>query len=751
MELIKSDVTVVGGGIAGICAAIAAARHGLKVSLINDRPVLGGNASSEVRVHINGSTYLGNSPSYYAREGGIVEELKLKVFHYNPFYNKKLMLSISDTVLLDMVYAEPGISLFLNTCVHETGMENDRIQWVEGLQLASERKFRFESPYFIDCSGDGIVGYQAGAHFRWGREAREEFHESLAPEVSDHYVMGDTILFQARDAGFAVPYKRPEFAYDVTKLSFFESIRKGLNHRGLPRKINGIGGLWWLEYGGHIDTIKDNEDIALELRKLVYGIWDYIKNSGEFDDVDNLILDYVCPIPGKRESRRFIGDYMLTQNDLANKPAFEDAVAVGGWAMDLHAAKGIYDEGPATAWNFVPGLYNIPFRSLYSRNIPNLLFAGRNMSATHVAFGSTRVMATCGCMGQAVGAAASLCSKYGVDPAALVHEHMPELQAMLLRDGQTIVGLRETLDPYFADGVSIRASSQRSYSNELPSEAVQLERGLCLVLPIGTNEAESVRIKIRNGSAHTETLQVKLMGGERKETYIPDYEIKSCNVEIAGGHDGWITLSLGCKKPADDKVYIVLEENPVLSVYCNEERITGAVSFHYRPEEPGKLKRFNRSICFKDLLPVQPMYDPGNVLNGYSRPHGVPNVWASDRTEGQAWLEMSFAAPRDLDEIHLVFNSRLDLEHFDGPIETLIRDYDVILTLEDNSEERVEVKGNYLTLNKHKVNARRVTRIRLLFRATHGSPYFEVFAVKLFAPSVGIEQKTNFLWKKGSV
>ncbi|MEK3943701.1 FAD-dependent oxidoreductase [Paenibacillus sp. FSL H3-0310] len=736
MELIKADVTVVGGGIAGICAAIAAARQGLQVSLINDRPVLGGNASSEVRVHINGSAYLGNSPSYYAREGGLVEELKLKIFHYNPLYNKKLMLSLSDTVLLDMVYAEPNISLFLNTCVHETGMENGRIKWVEGLQLASERKFRFESRTYIDCSGDGVVGYQAGALFRWGREAKHEYKEELAPEVADHYTMGDTILFQARDVGYSVPYKRPGFAYDITKLAFFDSIRKGLNHRAFPRKINGLGGLWWLEYGGHMDIIKNNEDIALELRKLVYGIWDYLKNSGEFDDVDNLILDYVCPIPGKRESRRFIGDHMLSQNDLTAKPHFEDAVSVGGWYMDLHANKGIYDEGPATAWNFVPGLYNIPFRSLYSRNIPNLMFAGRNISATHVAFGSTRVMATCGCMGQAVGTAASLCSKYEVDPAAIVEAHMGELQALLLRDGQTIVGLQEELDPYFADGLTIRASSQRSYDNLHPTEEISLEKGLCLVLPIQTSVAESVRFKIKNSSKHSETLHVKLFGGERKENYIPTSELRDYHLVITAGHDDWITLDLDCKKPADDKIYIILEGTASLAIYGNEEKLTGAASFHYRPEEPSRLKKFNKSICFKDLVPAQNMYSPENVVNGYSRPYGQPNGWISEHSEGQEWLEFCFASPKNLDEIHLVFNSQLDLEHFNDPIESLIQDYDMTLTLEDGTERTIITRGNYLTLNKHKIDANGVTRIRINFGATYGSPYFEVFAVKLFAPKI---------------
>lgn len=735
MELIKSDVTVVGGGIAGVCAAIAAARHGLQVSLINDRPVLGGNASSEVRVHINGSAYLGNSPSYYAREGGLVDELKLKIFHYNPLYNKKLMFSISDMALLDMVYGEPNISLFLNTCVHETGMENGRIKWVDGLQLASERKFRFESPTFIDCSGDGVVGYQAGALFRWGREAKHEFNEDLAPEVADHYTMGDTILFQARDVGYPVPFKRPDFAYDITKLSFFESIRKGLNHRAIPRKINGLGGLWWLEYGGHLDIIKNNEDIALELRKLVYGIWDYIKNSGQFDDVDQLILDYVCPIPGKRESRRFIGDYMLSQNDLTTKPHFEDAVSVGGWYMDLHAAKGIYDDGPATAWNFVPGLYNIPFRSLYSGNIPNLMFAGRNISATHVAFGSTRVMATCGCMGQAVGTAASLCFKYGVDPTAIGKDYMGELQALLLRDGQTIVGLKEEVDPYFAEGLIVRASSQRSFVNENPTEAIPLEKGLCLALPIQTNSGESVQIKVKNGSEQMESLRVKLFGGEWKENYIPVHELKSCSIDIVSGYDDWIILDLDCKKPADDKIYIVLEGSVSLAVYCNDEKFTGAVSFHYRTEEPAKLKKFNKSICFKDLLPAQNMYDPLNVINGYSRPYGLPNGWISERTVGQEWLEFTFTEPKNLDEIHLVFNSQLDLEHFDDPIGPLIKDYAFTLIFGDRTEREIKVRGNYLTLNKHKVDAKGVARIRFDFTATYGSPYFEVFAVKMFAPN----------------
>lgn len=398
--------------------------------------------------------------------------------------------------------------------------------------------------------------------------------------------------------------------------------------------------------------------------------------------------------------------------------------------MDLHANKGIYDEGPATAWNFVPGLYNIPFRSLFSRNIPNLMFAGRNISATHVAFGSTRVMATCGCMGQAVGTAAALCVKYDTDPAAIVKAHMGELQAQLLRDGQTIVGLHEPLDPYFADGLTIRASSQQSYEQLHPTEEISLENALCLVLPIQTSLVESVQIKIKNRSEQSEMLQVKLFGGDRKENYIPTSELKGYNLLISAGHDDWITLDLSCKKPEDDKIYIVLEGTADLTVHSNEEKMTGAVSFYYRPEEPSRLKKLNKSICFKDLIPSQDMYNPANVVNGFSRPYGLPNGWISERIEGQEWLEFGFANPKNLDEIHLVFNSQLNLEHFDDPIEPLIQDYNVTLTLENGTKSEIKVRGNYLSLNKLQVHAQGVTQIRFDFCATYGSPYYEVFAVK---------------------
>ena len=196
IERITSDLTVIGGGIAGMCAAIAAARKGLKVALVNDRPVLGGNASSEIRVSINGAAYNGNSPSVYAREGGIVEEIKLRIVRYGCLYNEKLATPMMDAAYFDMVYNEPNISLFLNTVIHNVSIDNGEVKEVFGVMLGSQRELVFESALCADCSGDGIVGYKAGAHYMWGRESKEQFNESLAPEQADSYVLGDTMLFR---------------------------------------------------------------------------------------------------------------------------------------------------------------------------------------------------------------------------------------------------------------------------------------------------------------------------------------------------------------------------------------------------------------------------------------------------------------------------------------------------------------------------------------------------------------------------
>ncbi len=443
---LDADVVVVGGGMAGVCAAIAAARNGASVVLIQDRPVLGGNSSSEIRMHIVGADCHGSRNDTDARETGILEELRLECAVRNP----QRSASMWDLLLYEWVKREPNIVLLLNTsCIGVKMASENLIDAVIALRNSTEDLFTVRGKVFIDCSGDGRLGAEAGAEFRKGREGRDEFGESLAPPKPDNKTMGSSILFITRKHDRPMPFKPPNW------------IRKFPRCEDLPYRAHSSWeyGYWWVEWGGELDTIKDNERIRDELLAIALGVWDHIKNSGLHPESENWALEWIGFLPGKRESRRFIGDYILTQHDLQRGEVFEDGVAYGGWPIDLHPPEGIDTKEPPNIAVKVP-LYNIPFRCLYSRNIDNLLFAGRNISATHVAFGSTRVMGTCSVMGQAVGTAAALCVRYNCTPRELGKEAIKDLQQLLLKQDAYIIGVSNS-DPYdLARMAEVKASSE---------------------------------------------------------------------------------------------------------------------------------------------------------------------------------------------------------------------------------------------------------------------------------------------------
>lgn len=269
--------------------------------------------------------------------------------------------------------------------------ENRNIRSVTGWMMGSERRIRYESPIFLDCTGDGLIGFLAGARYRLGREASREYGEEWAPEVADDITLGSTLLFYTKDAGRPVKFVPPSFAKDITQTQI--PIKRVIR--------SGDSGChyWWIEWGGERDTVHDNERIRDELWSVIYGIWDYIKNSGRFE-AESMTLEWVGSIPGKREYRRFVGDYVLNQNDVIGQAPFRDRIAFGGWSIDLHPPQGMYAAESGSKHMHADGVYHIPYRSLYSANVSNLLFAGRNVSASHVAFGTTRVMATCAVMGK---------------------------------------------------------------------------------------------------------------------------------------------------------------------------------------------------------------------------------------------------------------------------------------------------------------------------------------------------------------
>ncbi len=442
---LQTDLLVAGGGLAGVCAAIAAARHGAKVVLVQDRSRLGGNSSSEVKMHVVGANCHTGRPGW--REGGLIEELRLADAVNNP----QRCWELWDLLLYDKVMSEPNITLLLETAVFAATVNDGRMTEAMARCDKSEHLYRIRAKLFCDCTGDSRLALEAGAEMRNGREGRAEFGESLAPEQPDNRTLGSSILFTSRLHHNPMPFNPPAWARKIRKDQL------------LHRPINSWEyGYWWIEWGGTQDIIADNERIRFELLSIVMGVWDYIKNSGEFPDSKFWAMDWVGMMPGKRGSRRLIGDYILKQQDLISG-GFADAVAIGGWPMDGHPPEGF--DRPDLPPNTVlrpPEVYDIPLRSLYSRNISNLMMAGRNISASYVAFTSARVMATCAAEGQAIGTAAALAIETGRLPRELAHDprQVARLQQMLLRDDQTIKGLGNQDPRDLAREATVTASAE---------------------------------------------------------------------------------------------------------------------------------------------------------------------------------------------------------------------------------------------------------------------------------------------------
>ena len=422
----KTELAVIGGGLSGLIAAIAAARNGIQTILIQDRPMLGGNASSEFRMHICGADH--HMSRTNARETGILEEILLENKRRNPDFS----YPIFDTILYEKARKEKHLSVFLNTYMTDVSMKDGRINSVSCVQMTNERKFSVEAEFFVDATGDGTLAAKAGAVYRIGREGRDEFGESLAPEKEDHVTMGSSLMFKAKKLDHEVKFIKPDWAYSYT-----EDDLKMREHKSIE------SGYWWIELGGDKEKIIDDaEDIHDELLRVIYGIWDHIKNTPGHN-AENYDLEWVSPIAGKRESRRVIGDYILRQSDIDEARVFSDAVCYGGWPMDIHTAGGFVSSGDVpTVWNHVDDVYTIPYRSFYSVNIPNLFLAGRIISASHVAFSSSRVMATCAVGGEAVGNAAAIAIQKHLNEAREVGTYIHELQQKLLKDDAFIPGFR---------------------------------------------------------------------------------------------------------------------------------------------------------------------------------------------------------------------------------------------------------------------------------------------------------------------
>ena len=749
LKELQTELVVVGGGLSGVCAAVVAAREGNKVVLIQDRPVLGGNASSEVRLWALGATsHMGNN-NRWSRESGLIDEILLD----NLKRNKEGNPLIFDTILLEKVYNEENITLLLNTAVYETSKTDDNtIKSVRAFCSQNSTTYSINAPLFCDASGDGIIAFQSGASFRMGAESIEEFEEGFAPNIEDYgNLLGHSLYFYTKDLGKPVSYTAPSFAID--------------NAKELPRiknyQLNQHGcKLWWVEYGGRLDTIHQSEDIKFELWKVIYGIWDYVKNSGEFPEAENLTLEWVGTIPGKRESRRFEGDYMLNQKDIVEQRDYYDRVALGGWAMDLHPADGIYSKHNSCSQWHGKGVYSLPYRSFYSKDIDNLFLAGRIISASHVAFGSTRVMLTCAHGAQAVGMAAAVCLEKNWTPKQLADKkNISFLQDKLNHNGQSIPRLSLTENNNLVTKATISPSSTLQLNSIASSDNwQQLKASTAQLLPLKKGVSYSFQFEI-NAEENT-ALEILVKHSSSENHYTPDVLFESTTIDIQKGTN-IITHKIEKEIPSNGYFYLCFMKNEQISIRLSDERITGiltvqnkinlAVSNYGKQEPPSTIgidafefwtperRPLGKNLALQ-ITPALENFDSENIQNGIIRPtpNGDTNAWVAAIEEEKPVLTFNWETEQTIQKINLFFDADFDnsmesilMGHPESEIPFIIKEYEI---LDSNGTSLFKKTDNHQSINKIVFeNKIKTKQIKIVFHKRHAHIPVSLFQIGIYS------------------
>jgi hypothetical protein len=741
------DLVVVGGGISGTCAAISAARNGMRVALVHERSALGGNSSSEVRLYPEDTCGF----STWIKEAGILDEISVeeRVRNWEP-YIEGLMNSHWDLVLYEWVKREKTLTLFLNTTMREVEMTDaSHIRAIHGAQLGTEREFILDAPLFIDATGDGVLGFRAGADFQWGAEPQSQYHEVLAPAQPAGGLMGNTLFFRARDTGKPITYTPPDWA------ATFDT------EQDLTDRAHGQieGGFWWIEVGSPLHPIKDNEEIRDEALRQLLGVWDHIKNhctrEGVRDRARNYALEFVGFWPYKRESRRILGDYTLVEKDVRDPAIHSDDIAYGAWGIDIHIPGGILEKhvapypSPRTDQNFqkmgtIP--YGIPLRSCYSRNVVNLLTAGRPIGASYVAFASSRVLPTGAIVGQGVGVAASLCKKYDCDPRVVARGHANELQQLLLRQDASIPGVDNADANDLARKAQVTSSSEAALHFPDSSTFHPARLPLGQLFPVSTDRLESVALLLRSTSASEQTVKLSLRKAEHVWDLRPSPVIKTATATIAPGKEGYISFSLGVEVTPGSLYFAAIEANPEIAwalftdVAGQPSMVpVGSTAADLAPGNVWRPFTQGRSLALR-VEPEQRPYSPQNVVRGTNRPDRWTNLYASDPAQSlPAWIELKLPVAVTFNQVQITFdtnaNRRVSLPLFRHP--ECVKRYDVAIPGGTGWKTLVQIDGNYFRRRVHSVDPVTANRLRINLYETNGSPHARIYEVRLYHQEKG--------------
>ena len=762
------DIVVCGGGLAGFCAAVAAARNGAKTCLVHNRPVLGGNSSSEVGVTPHGAAAF----HAYARETGILSEalIEERARNHAEIYENGWTNSVWDLVLYDLAQNTPGLTLHLNTDIRNVESCDARhLAAVLAVVQNAETELRLEAKTFIDCTGDGIVADAAGCQWRMGSEGRSEFNEPHAPLQPSADTMGNSIHFLCRDTGRLAPFTAPAWAVKHENAAYFYEQGR------LPKEER--GGYWWIEIGVPYHTIYDAEKIRHELTRHALGVWDWMKNRDPKmkDRVKNYALDWIGQVPGKRESRRVMGRYLMTEHDVLNRTAFPDEIAFGGWFVDLHTPGGLlaktsepsaaaggheneYDTFSDYSAMSYCGPYGVPLRILLAKDCDNLMLAGRNVSVTHAALGTVRVMGTTALMGEAAGIAAAVGLARGHGFDELVSQDIGEIQQRLLANGCFLPNVRNTDPGDAARSARVTASSEMPVYGVAPEtpgfheglkvwrdqpqysvERLESRRGQLIATHGG--RIESLELCLSNDLATAETVEVKLYAADHIWDYRaePGAPLAAGQLTVPPGKALWVKWPLNLDLPAavgsGNFLRVDALPNKNLHWHAAQKIIPGHMALY--AISPNRMRRFGNghTLAYK-IVPPQTPFGPAQVLTGVTRPHRATNLWVSDPAQPlPQYLELSWDQPQPIREVQLVFPGHLIREyHAYAPFyrdPQCPRDYAIEVLAEGQWRSVVAVKDNYQRLRRHALPEAVVTRqLRVRVTATNGDPSAAIYEVR---------------------
>ncbi|MBQ8953120.1 MAG: FAD-dependent oxidoreductase, partial [Clostridia bacterium] len=712
-------------------AAVAVARQGARTLLISGRPVIGGNASGEAGVGFNGAS----ARQVNAREGGIAEEIVRTHFHRQQSWQ---------TVLENLCAAEENLTVITGWFVCGAEMKNERIHAVIAENIFDNRRIRVTGRQFIDCTGDGWLGYHAGAKYHLGREARWQYDEEFAPEAADTLTMSGCTM-----RGYGLENVPPLYVRTDHEVRFDAPawVPKFPAGRGYGRNIENIGFAWWLEAPNSYDDIYDAEMARDELMRIQLGHYNYLKNLWENrDEAKNYALMFMPYYDAKRESRRFIGDYVLTQNDCMNGVDFPDTVAHTGWPIDLHNPKGIYSgtEGPFFSNTHIP-LVKVPYRCLYSQNIANLQFAGRCVSVSHIALGTARVQNTIACMGQAVGTAAAMCVRLDTDPRGLCAGHLDAFRQQLLKDDQYIPGLCNADPNDIALQASVTASSEKKGELYYPHigeevEGYELDRQRATFFARDvSDDIGSVWTKLINKTDSDAVVSFHVRLQADPDGYTTEKDSRVIEVRVPAASEGWFELPINIRTKLR---YLWLWADRTPGIWWPVWR--SSALDHTRSERLNAGETFPNiryeTHCVLLEKPAIEMADCScsNVINGYSRMHDAAHYeWVSDPSQGlPQWIALSLSTPRVIGSIALTFDTDMTnpslLRPFEAFPHTLVTDYTVELFDGARWIEVVRESGNYLRHRVHAIRPNTAEKVRVTVLDSGDHTTARLFEIRLY-------------------